>query len=68
MSRLGTWRASGLGHHSGSLFSQGIIDVTGYRISGLASSNAMACVLVIYSGNTSTGDGYFRPLEVGDLK
>ena len=65
---MGTYRASGLGRQSGSIFSGRPINITGYRISGLASSNALACCLFIWSGNTSTDAGYWKPLEVGDLK
>jgi len=50
------------------MFSQGVKDITGFRISGLASSNAIACCLMVWSGNTATGDGHWRALEVGDLK
>ena len=59
MSILGTRRASGLATHSGSMFSRGIRDITGFKISGMASSNAIACCLFVWSGNALTGDGFW---------
>jgi len=53
MSLLGAYRASGIS--SSDTFSNTVINMTGFKPSGIG-GNAMATCLYVWSGTTSTGD------------
>ena len=56
MSIIGTYRASGINTTSGSVYSQSIYNVQGYKPSGASSGVLLGMALFVYSGTTSKGD------------
>ena len=61
MSVLGTWRASGVNATSGSIFSDRIINITGFQPSGITGGNLVGVGLFVYSGTIDCG--YWVPLK-----
>jgi len=62
MSIVGTYRLSGVTAASGTC-SDRVINIAGFRPSGLPNGNLLAVALYVYSGNAMIGDGYWMPLQ-----
>lgn len=58
---VGSYRASGVTSASGSVFSNSIINITGFKPSGISAGNLMGCALYIFSGSLETGS--WQPLR-----
>jgi len=50
---IGTYRADGI--TSSASFSDGVINITGFKPSGIEGGNAIATCLYVWSGTTSSG-------------
>ena len=61
ISLMGTYRVSGVNTVSGAIFSDRVINITGFRPSGMSDGNIMGCALYVWNATTNQWEPMLQP-------